>query len=66
MKPKESSIILRLPETLIDRLDSVACDLRMPSRSHYIRRSIEGALEFSEAYEVPLLDDPALRRAPAR
>ena len=66
MKPKNRAIILRLPESLIDRLDSVAYDLRMPSRSHYIRRSIERALEFSEAHEVPLLDDPELQRALAR
>jgi len=38
----------------------------MPSRSHYIRRSIERALEFSEAHEVPLLDNPELQRALAR
>jgi metal-responsive CopG/Arc/MetJ family transcriptional regulator len=66
LKPKNRAIILRLPESLIDRLDSVAYDLRMPSRSHYIRRSIERALEFSEAHEVPLLDDPELQRALAR
>jgi metal-responsive CopG/Arc/MetJ family transcriptional regulator len=66
MKPKKRAIILRLPETLVDRLDSVAFDLRMPSRSHYLRRSIERALEFSEAHEVPLLNNPALQRALAR
>jgi metal-responsive CopG/Arc/MetJ family transcriptional regulator len=66
MKPKKRAIILRLPETLVDRLDSVAFDLRMPSRSHYLRRSIERALDFSEAHEVPLLNDPALQRALAR
>jgi predicted DNA-binding protein len=66
MKPKKRAIILRLPETLVDRLDAVAYDLRMPSRAHYIRRSIERALDFSEAHEVPLLDDPELQRALAR
>lgn len=66
LKPKKRAVILRLPEPLIDRLDAVAYDLRMPSRSHYIRRSIERALEFSEAHEVPLLNDPALKRALAR
>lgn len=64
--PKRRAIILRLPESLIDRLDAVAYDLRMPSRSHYIRRSIERALEFSETHELPLLQDPALQRALAR
>ena len=66
MKPKRRSIILRLPEPLVDRLDAVAYDLRMRSRSDYIRRSLERALEFSEAHEVPLLDDPDLQRALAR
>lgn len=66
MKPKKRGIILRLPEFVVDRLDAVAYDLRMPSRSHCIRRSIERALEFSEAHEGPLLNDPALQRALAR
>ncbi len=66
MKPKKRAIILRLPESVVDRLDAVAYDLRMPSRSHYIRRSIERALEFSEAHELPLLDNPELQRALAR
>jgi hypothetical protein len=66
MKPKKRSIILRLPETLVDRLDTVTYDLRMRSRSDYIRRSIERALDFSETHEVPLLDDPDLQRALAR
>jgi metal-responsive CopG/Arc/MetJ family transcriptional regulator len=66
MKPKKRAILLRLPESVMDRLDAVAYDLRMPSRSHYIRRSLERALEFSEAHEVPLLNDPKLQRALAR
>ncbi len=66
MKPKRRAILVRLPESLVDRLDSVSYDLRMRSRSDYIRRSLERALEFSEAHEVPLLDDPDLQRALAR
>ena len=41
-------------------------DLRMRSRSDYIRRSLERALDFSEAHEVRLLKDPELQRALAR
>ena len=66
MQPKKRSVLLRLPETLVDRLDSVAYHLHMPSRNHYIRRSIERALDFSEAHELPLLNDPKLQRALAR
>jgi len=66
MKPKRRAILVRLPETLVDRLDAVAYDLRMRSRSDYIRCSLERALEFSEAHEVPLLEDPELQRALAR
>jgi metal-responsive CopG/Arc/MetJ family transcriptional regulator len=66
MKPTKRAIILRLEESLVNRIDSVAHDLRMPSRSHYIRRSLERALEFSETHEVPLLNDPKLQRALAR
>jgi len=36
------------------------------SRSDYIRRSLERALDFSEAHEVPMLQDPELQRALAR
>jgi Arc/MetJ-type ribon-helix-helix transcriptional regulator len=39
---------------------------RSRSRSDYIRRSLERALEFSEAHEVPLLEDPELQRALAQ
>ncbi|HTS75138.1 MAG TPA: ribbon-helix-helix domain-containing protein [Bryobacteraceae bacterium] len=53
MKPKRRAILVRLPESLVDRLDAVTYDLRMRSRSDYIRRSLERALEFSEAHEVP-------------
>lgn len=66
MKPKRRAILVRLPESLVDRLDSVTYDLRMRSRSDYIRRSLERALDFSEAHEVPLLEDPELQRALAR
>jgi Arc/MetJ-type ribon-helix-helix transcriptional regulator len=65
MQPKRRAILVRLPESLVDRLDSVTYDLRMRSRSDYIRRSLERALEFSETHEV-LLEDPDLQRALAR
>ena len=66
MKTKRRAIFVRLPESLVDRLDSVTYDLRMRSRSDYIRRSIERALEFSEAHEVPCSMIPTCRRALAR
>jgi len=66
MKPKRRAILVRLPEPLVDRPDSVSFDLRMRSGSGYIRRSLERALEFSETHEVPLLEDPELQRALAR
>jgi metal-responsive CopG/Arc/MetJ family transcriptional regulator len=63
MKPNKRAILVRLPEALVDRLDAAAYDLHMRSRSDYIRRSLERALEFSEAHEVPLMNDPKLQRA---
>lgn len=66
MKPKRRAILVRLPEALVDRLDAVAYDLHMRSRNHYIQRSLERALEFSETHEVPLMNDPTLKRALAR
>lgn len=66
MTTNKRAILVRLPEALVDRLDAVAYDLRMPSRNHYIHRSLERALAFSEAHEVPLVNDPAIQRALAR
>ncbi len=66
MKPKKSAIILRLPESVVDRLDAVVSDLQVPSRSYYLRRSIQRALDFSETHELPLLDNPELQKALAR
>jgi hypothetical protein len=63
---KNRAIIVRLPESLIERIDAVAFDLKMPSRACYIRRSLDRALEFAEKNELPLLQDPALRRALSR
>ncbi|MEQ1907101.1 MAG: ribbon-helix-helix protein, CopG family [Pirellulaceae bacterium] len=60
------AILVRLPEALVDRLDAVAYDLHMRSRSDYIRRSLERALDFSEAHELPLINDPNIKRALAR
>jgi len=53
----------------LNRLHRLPCFHRKrkhSSRSDYIRRSLERALEFSEAHEVPLLEDPDLQRALAR
>jgi predicted DNA-binding protein len=66
MKPKKRAIILRPPESVVDRLDAVVSDLQMPSRSYYLRRSVERALDFSETHEVPSLNDLALQRSRAR
>lgn len=65
MKPTHRAILVRLPELFIERLDSVAFDLRM-SRAAFIRRSLDRALEFTETNELPLLQDTALRRALSR
>ena len=66
MTTNKRAILVRLPESLVDRLDAVAYDLHMRSRSDYIRRSLERELEFSETHEVPLMNDPAIKRALAR
>jgi hypothetical protein len=63
MKPKKRAIILRLPESVVDRLDTIVSDLQMPSRSCYLRCSVERALQFSETHEVQSLNDLALQRA---
>jgi len=66
MTTNKRAILVRLPEALVDRLDAVAYDLHMRSRSDYIRRSLERAVEFSEAHELPLVNDAAIKRALAQ
>jgi Arc/MetJ-type ribon-helix-helix transcriptional regulator len=63
MKPKRRAILVRLPESLVDRLNALVYDLRMCSRSDYIGRSLERALGFSEGHEVPLLDNEKRQRS---
>src|SRR5262249_32652229 len=62
MTTNKRAILVRLPESLVDRLDAVAYDLHMRFPPDYIRRSLERALDFSEAHEVPLMNDPAIKR----
>jgi hypothetical protein len=65
MKSTQRAILVRLPESFLDRLDSTAFDLRM-SRAAFIRRSLNRALEFAEKNELPPLRDAAVQRALAR
>jgi predicted DNA-binding protein len=65
MNQQNRAIILRLPESVIDRLDAVAYTLNM-TRSAYIRRSVVRGLEHTEAHELPLLEHRAIRKALAR
>ncbi len=66
LKNKKRAIILRLSESVVDRLDAVTSELRLPARTSYLRRSLEQALEFGEKNEGPFPNDPALRRALSR
>jgi Ribbon-helix-helix protein, copG family len=63
MRTPFRSILLRLPETTIDRLDLLAYELRMPSRASLLRRYIHRQLEYSEKHELPLVRDRAVQKA---
>jgi predicted DNA-binding protein len=65
MNPQNRAIILRLPESVIDRLDNAAHSLNM-TRSAYIRRCVVRGLEHTEIHELPLLEHRAIRKALAR
>jgi predicted DNA-binding protein len=65
MNQQNRAIILRLPESVIDRLDNAVHSLNM-TRSAYIRRSVVRGLEHTEAHELSLLERRAIRQALAR
>jgi hypothetical protein len=48
LKKHFQAIILRLPQQLVDRLDSVTYDLRFPSRSEYLRFAIARQIDQAE------------------
>jgi predicted DNA-binding protein len=65
MNPQTRAIILRLPESVIDRLDNAAHSLNL-SRSAYLRRCVVRGLEHTEIHELPLLEHRAIRQALTR
>jgi predicted DNA-binding protein len=65
MNQQNRAIILRLPESVIDRLDNISHTLNL-SRSAYLRRCVVRGLEHTEAHELPLLEHRAIRKALAR
>jgi predicted DNA-binding protein len=65
MNQQNRAIILRLSESVVDRLNAVAHTLNL-SRSAYIRRCVVRGLEHTEIHELPLLEHRAIRQALAR
>lgn len=63
MRTPYRSILIRLPETTIERLDLLVYELRMPSRASLLRRCIHRHLEYSEKHELPLVRDRAVQKA---
>jgi Arc/MetJ-type ribon-helix-helix transcriptional regulator len=57
------AILLRLPDSVIDRLDFAVSELRFRSRAALLRRFVQRQLEFTEAHELPLLRKRAVRKA---
>jgi hypothetical protein len=53
---------LRLPAAVATELENTAYDLRL-SKSGFIRRSILRALIHAKDHELPLVENPTLRRA---
>jgi len=59
---KKRAIVLRLPEELVDRIDAVRDELRM-DRTTWLRKAVRQQLEHARRNELPLIQDPAIRRA---
>jgi len=56
------AIVLRLPESTVSAIDAVRHDLRM-DRTSWLRKAVRSQLEYAKRQELPLLQDPAIRRA---
>jgi metal-responsive CopG/Arc/MetJ family transcriptional regulator len=52
MRTPFRSILIRLPESTIERLDSLVYELGLPSRASLVRRCISRQLDYSEKSEV--------------
>jgi hypothetical protein len=59
---KKRAIVLRLPEEVVDRIDAVRHELRM-DRTTWLRKAVRQQLEHAHRIELPLMKDPAIRRA---
>jgi metal-responsive CopG/Arc/MetJ family transcriptional regulator len=56
------AIVLRLQEDIVDQIDAVRHDLRM-DRTAWLRKAVRAQLEYSKRKELPLVQDPVIRRA---
>jgi predicted transcriptional regulator len=56
------AIVLRMSPDLLGRVDDVRESLSM-SRTSWLRKAIRRQLEFTQDHELPLVQDPAIRRA---
>jgi metal-responsive CopG/Arc/MetJ family transcriptional regulator len=59
---KRKAIILRLPQEMIDMIDAVREEVRM-NRTAWLRKTIRRQLEYTRQNDLPVLRDPAIRRA---
>jgi len=61
-KQQTCAIVLRMSPDLLGHVDDVRTSLAM-SRTGWLRRAIRRQLEFAHDHELPLVQDPAIRRA---
>ena len=52
MRTPFKSILIRLPESTIERLDALVYELGLPSRASLVRRCINRQLDYIEEHEV--------------
>jgi hypothetical protein len=62
MNTKKRAIVLRLSEDVVDRIDAIRQELRM-DRTTWLRKAVRSQLEHAIRYELPLMNDPNIRRA---
>jgi len=62
MKSKRA-IILRLDDSVVDQIDAVRYELGRMDRTTWLRKAVRCQLEYAKREELPLVQNPDIRRA---
>ncbi len=62
MKQKKA-IVLRLDDSIVDQIDAVRFELGRMDRTTWLRKAVRSQLDHANRNELPLMQNPAIRRA---